>query len=183
MGERGQWGKRSLFESDARVPLIFADPRYKEGHGARTSAFAELVDVFPTLTDLAGVAPPHALVPPVSGVSLADVIRNPKNKELLLKNPPRIGSMTQFSRCPITASEFLTDISGFGPMVNIPGKVREYRARPHHGAIAWECTWKGWEWGDHHDLSIMGYSLRTEVLPPPPPSPYSLYLHISLKTL
>jgi arylsulfatase A-like enzyme len=29
LGERGQWGKRSLFESDTRVPLIFADPRFK----------------------------------------------------------------------------------------------------------------------------------------------------------
>jgi hypothetical protein len=75
---------------------------------------------------------------------------------------PRVASLSQFTRCPITASEFLTDISGSGPMVSVQGKEKDYRSRPHHGAIAWECTWKGWEWGEHHDLSIMGYSIRVE---------------------
>ena len=75
LGERGAWGKRSLFENDARVPLIIADPRFPRGHGAHTPAFAELVDLFPTLTELAGVAPATALVPPLSGVSLAPVVR------------------------------------------------------------------------------------------------------------
>jgi len=195
LGERGAWGKRSLFESDARVPLIFADPRYPGGHGKRTPALAELVDVFPTLTELAGLAPPHALVPPLSGTSLASVVRaggarvpgfvpdlsraaaggaeryasgasdgsgGGRGSAEELPPPPRTASLSQFSRCPITASEFLTDISGFGPMVNEPGKVKDFRGRRHHGAIAWECTWKGWEWGEHHDLSVMGYSLRVD---------------------
>ena len=74
LGERGAWGKRSLFENDARVPFIVADPRYPAGHGSHTPAFAELVDLFPTLTDLAGVQPPTALVPPLSGLSLAAVV-------------------------------------------------------------------------------------------------------------
>ena len=144
LGERGQWGKRSLFESDARVPLIFADPRYPSAHGSRTPALAELVDVFPTLTELAGVAPPHALVPPLSGVSQAAVVRagGPSSSDhgpaedrahgdagkgygpAVAAAPPRTVSMTQFSRCPITASEWLTDISGSGPMINHPEKVR-----------------------------------------------------------
>ena len=47
-------GKRSLLESDARVPLIIADPRHPKAHSTHTSAMAELVDVFPTLADLAG---------------------------------------------------------------------------------------------------------------------------------
>ena len=42
LGERGQWGKRSLFESDARVPFIVADPRYPARHGTRAAALVEL---------------------------------------------------------------------------------------------------------------------------------------------
>ena len=189
MGERGQWGKRSLFESDSRVPLIFADPRYSKAHGTRTPALAELVDVFPSLTELAGLPPPHALVPPINGVSQAPVVRagGPTSSDHQGGNTggsgygnafvgsstgggsstststlPRTAAISQFSRCPITASEYLTDLSGFGPMVSDPLKVKDFRSRPHHGAIAWECNWKGWQWGNHHDLAVMGYSLRVD---------------------
>ena len=182
MGERGQWGKRSLFESDSRVPLIFADPRYSKAHGTRTPALAELVDVFPSLTELAGLPPPHALVPPINGVSQAAVVRagGPTSSDHQGGNTggggyghvfdavgststlPRTAAVSQFSRCPITASEYLTDLSGFGPLVSDPLKVKDFRSRPHHGAIAWECNWKGWQWGNHHDLAVMGYSLRVD---------------------
>ena len=178
LGERGAWGKRSLFENDARVPLIIADPRFPRGHGAHTPAFAELVDLFPTLTELAGVAPATALVPPLSGVSLAPVVRTGGRitghrhsgaaadaarghggggggggggadvhaDAAVLASFPRQRSITQFSRCPITASEYLTDISGVGPSMTDADKRKDYRCRAHHGAIAWECTWKGWLW-------------------------------------
>lgn len=176
LGERGQWGKRSLFESDTRVPLIFADPRHPKAHGTRTPALAELVDVFPTLTQLAGLPPPFALVPPINGVSQAAVVheggllssekqgRNAAGiSGTLERTKPRSAAISQFSRCPIVASEFLTELSGSGPMVlKDPQRVLDYRSRPHHNAAGWACKCKGWQWGDHHDLPLMGYSLRVD---------------------
>lgn len=121
------------------MPLIFSDPRYSNSHNLRTPYFAELIDIFPTLVELAGISQPIALVPPISGESLAAIIRSPMTstsistnqnesssveikREAIIKGlPVRLGALTQFSRCPITASEYLTDISGKGPMVYVNG--------------------------------------------------------------
>ena len=42
-------------ELDARVPLIIRAPWIPESLGKSTMAFAELIDIFPTLVELAGV--------------------------------------------------------------------------------------------------------------------------------
>lgn len=56
IGEHTLWGKTTNFELDARVPLIVADPRRPAGHGQRSGALAELVDLYPTLASLAGIS-------------------------------------------------------------------------------------------------------------------------------
>lgn len=71
IGEHGLWAKTSCFEFDARVPLIVSTPKVKNpGRGA--SDLAELLDLFPTLTDLCGLKTPAGL----EGVSLAPVVRD-----------------------------------------------------------------------------------------------------------
>jgi iduronate 2-sulfatase len=60
LGEQGLWGKTSCFELDARVPLLVAPPKHPRA-GSRTDALVELIDVFPTLVDLCGVATPRGL--------------------------------------------------------------------------------------------------------------------------
>jgi len=124
LGERGQWGKNGHSEVDARVPLVFALPwalvlpaaasaaasatasvpsaasaaSGSTTNGSTTSALVELVDVFPTLLDLAGLDPavgPAASQPhregfaqrapsqqpqppqhPLEGSSIAPLLRN-----------------------------------------------------------------------------------------------------------
>jgi len=75
IGEHSLWGKTSNFELDARVPLIVADPAQPDGHGKKSASLAELVDLFPTLTDLAGI---NGDIPDnLEGVSLALVVSDP----------------------------------------------------------------------------------------------------------
>lgn len=71
LGERGMWYKQSFFEDSARVPLIFNAP----GRFAprRIASPVSLVDLLPTLTDLASATPP-AWVDPVDGRSLVPVL-------------------------------------------------------------------------------------------------------------
>ena len=68
-GEHGLWQKRSLFEESARVPLVIADPGGQSG--AVATHTVELVDVCPTLCDLAGVPVPAG----ADGRSLAPLVR------------------------------------------------------------------------------------------------------------
>lgn len=52
IGERGMWFKKTLFDPAVRVPIIIAQPN---GQQSRVSAPASLLDIFPTLLDIAGV--------------------------------------------------------------------------------------------------------------------------------
>jgi choline-sulfatase len=74
LGERGLWYKMNFFEGSARVPLIVHSPTRFAPH--RVSAPVSLVDVLPTITELAGDGVP-ASVDPLAGRSLLDLCRAP----------------------------------------------------------------------------------------------------------
>ncbi len=75
VGEHTLWGKTTNFELDARVPLLIADPRQPAGHGKKTGALAELVDLYPTLASLAGIAKDTPAN--LEGHDLAPVVADP----------------------------------------------------------------------------------------------------------
>jgi arylsulfatase A-like enzyme len=72
MGEHKHYQKTTLFEESARVPLIISAPGMKH-RGAETSALVEMVDFYPTLSELAGLPMPGK----IAGVSLVPILGNP----------------------------------------------------------------------------------------------------------
>lgn len=72
LGEHGLWFKQSCFEESTRVPLIIVPPGTKNA-GKACPRTVELVDLYPTITDLAGLTPPTNL----EGVSLRPLLENP----------------------------------------------------------------------------------------------------------
>jgi arylsulfatase A-like enzyme len=69
----GLWRKNTLFEESLRVPMIIASPGLTQP-GVSTSALADLIDVYPTLVDLTGIARPGTL----DGLSLVPTLKDPK---------------------------------------------------------------------------------------------------------
>ena len=71
LGEKRITGKNTLWERSTRVPLIFAGPGIEQGK-VRTPA--ELLDIYPTLTDLVGITSPDGL----EGHSLSPQLSDPE---------------------------------------------------------------------------------------------------------
>ena len=72
LGEKERWRKYSLWEESTRVPLIIIAPGVTKP-GTHTDRVVSLIDVYPTLTELADLpAPPH-----LEGTSLQSLLENP----------------------------------------------------------------------------------------------------------
>lgn len=71
LGDQSMWSKHTTFEIATRVPLIFAGPPVP--NGGSTKALVELVDLYPTLCDTAGLDKPDHL----EGISFAPVLADP----------------------------------------------------------------------------------------------------------
>ena len=78
LGERGLWYKMSFFEGSARVPMLFHAPgRFTSG---RVSQPVSLVDLLPTLTELADNGRSSTYATPLDGRSLLPLLHNHQAK-------------------------------------------------------------------------------------------------------
>ena len=91
LGEHNEWGKQTVFETATRIPFLVKDPRHLPG---RTQAFAELIDLYRTLADLAGAPDPE---PGVQGASLAPVVRGTASAPN--ETGWKTAAFTQMARC------------------------------------------------------------------------------------
>ena len=71
LGEHGFWCKHSTFEEAVKIPFIISSPNHIKNK--TTTSFTELVDVYPTLCEIANIKAPTYL----QGESLIPVLENP----------------------------------------------------------------------------------------------------------
>jgi arylsulfatase A-like enzyme len=75
LGEHGSWCKQTNYNIDTRVPLMIRAPGVGV-KGVETDSLTELVDLYPTLCDLAGIEIPEGM----EGTSLKPLLAEPDRR-------------------------------------------------------------------------------------------------------
>ena len=75
LGDHNSWGKMTNYNIDLKVPIIIRYPD-QANKGAQTNGITELVDLFPTICDIAGIEIPDYM----QGESLVPLIENPQRE-------------------------------------------------------------------------------------------------------
>ncbi len=142
LGDYGIWGKATNYEIATRVPLIIWTP-YMISPGKSSNSLVELIDMYPTLCDLAKIAPPKHL----AGKSLVPVLKDPNAvvKRFALSQFPS-PALREWAANPLSAGMRETF---FGPLIE----------EVEQGII----TQQGDSWDrDLFENHLMGYALRTD---------------------
>ncbi|MCF7984187.1 MAG: sulfatase-like hydrolase/transferase [Thiohalocapsa sp.] len=103
LGEQAVWGKHTNFEVGTRVPLILRVPGQQPGQ--TSSAIVELVDLYPTIAELAGLPIPGSQQRgghPLQGDSFAALIDDPTGQS-------RRGAFSQWRRDGYTGRSLRTE--------------------------------------------------------------------------
>jgi len=142
LGEMGIWGKATNYEIATRVPLIFWTPEMKD-RGKPANGLVELVDLYPTLCDLAGLSQPEHL----AGHSLVSLLENPNadGKGFAVSQFPN-PALREWAANPLSAGMRETF---FGPLI----KEVEKKIKKQQGGL-WDR--------DLFENHLMGYTIRTE---------------------
>ena len=111
LGEYGIWGKATNYEITTRVPLIICTPSMGQ-KGTPTDSLVELIDIYPTLCDLANIPQPDHL----AGKSLIPVLRDPSAvvKRLAMSQFPT-PALREWAANPLSPEMRETF---FGPLIN-----------------------------------------------------------------
>ena len=88
LGDHNSWGKMTNYNIDLQVPMIIRYPN-QENRGRQTFAITELVDMFPSLCEIAGIESPDYM----QGTSFVPLIKNPDR-------PWKNAAFSQFHRRP-----------------------------------------------------------------------------------
>jgi iduronate 2-sulfatase len=142
LGDMGIWGKATNYEIATRVPLIIWTPDMPV-RGKATEALVELIDMYPTLCELAGIPlPPH-----LEGHSFAPLLDSPHRswKKAAFSQFPN-PALREWAANPLSPGMRQTF---FGPLI----EEVEQRIMLQQGD-----TWNR-EFFENH---LMGYTIRSD---------------------
>lgn len=102
LGDHGLYGKHTNFEASTKVPFIIRpalrDNRFQRG--SQSFAPVELLDLMPTMYDLAELTVPLNMYKTWEGVSLLPILHDPENASV------KMGAISQYFRGTGTARKY-----------------------------------------------------------------------------
>ncbi|MBB3699925.1 sulfatase-like hydrolase/transferase [Flammeovirga yaeyamensis] len=143
LGEMGIWGKATNYEIATRVPLVVWSPfQNDKTRGQSSNALVELVDMYPTLCDMAGLPKPEHL----EGTSFTPLLGQPNLpwKEAVFSQFPT-PALREWAANPL--SEGMRE-TYFGPLIEeVEQEIKDQMKEEWDRAL--------------FENDIMGYSMRT----------------------
>jgi iduronate 2-sulfatase len=142
LGEHTLWGKATNFEIATRCPLVVSAPGM-EAAGRSSDALVELLDMYPTLCELAGLPVPEH----VEGKSFVPVLSDPNRrwKPAAFSQFP-CPALREWAAMPLSSAMRKTF---FGPLVrSVEHKLRAEAPERYSE--------------DLYNNHLMGYSMRTD---------------------
>lgn len=144
LGDMGIWGKATNYEIATRVPLMIWTPDMPDAtRGRQSDALVELVDMYPTLSELAGLELPEHL----EGQSFVPLLHDPDRewKQAAFSQYPN-PALREWAANPLTPSMRETY---FGPLIEaVESKI---------------ITQQGEKWDRPlFENDLMGYTMRTD---------------------
>jgi arylsulfatase A-like enzyme/metal-dependent hydrolase (beta-lactamase superfamily II) len=144
IGSHGLFGKQNLYDHSMRSPLVIAGPGVPKG--GRSDAMCYLLDVFPTLGQLAGVPGPESsegrslipgLIEPSQGgresifTAYADVQRAVRDDRWKLIVYPKVNKTQLFDLQddPLEMHDLTPDASHAHDVTRLSGLLREWQGR------------------------------------------------------
>lgn len=100
VGEHNLWEKMTNFELGVRIPFLIKVPWLAQSVGLRSEALVEVIDLYKTLSELAGIPLPQTDSHPVQGNSLAPIFVGGA--------PPSNYSFSQFAKTGPDSAPFGT---------------------------------------------------------------------------
>lgn len=151
LGEGGEWRKMTNFEHATRVPLIIRAPWLSSSPSAaaaavRVAALVELVDLYPTMAELAGLALPKGET--LDGVSMVPLLRT---------RPPAItdGATSAWQSKPAAFSQYPRRVTHTSEAWNHNSIIHHERTTfTHMGYSARTPEWRFTEWVEWNQTSL-----------------------------
>ena len=134
LGERGLWYKMNFFEPACRIPLIVHAPGRFAAH--RVAGSASLVDILPTLCELAGHEP-AAYATPLDGLSLAPQLAGAAGRDEVIGEYLAEGAIAPLVMIKRGRYKFVhspVDPDQLYDLVEDPDEVRNLAPIPQHAA-------------------------------------------------
>ena len=151
LGEHNHWAKHTNFEDVTHVPFMIHVPGITD-KGIRTKALVELIDIFPSITELAGLKVPpmcpqedNNILACVEETSVTPLLTNPDQqwKKAAFRQYARLsGGLSKVPNEPPFSSECGENVMGYSLRMDQYHFIEWYRFNRTTATPDWSDIWE-----------------------------------------